>query len=336
MNGNNGSPNNHLILLVLTLILGCLVLMLVRGGSNLLEEPAGNRSAAKQPLPSRPAPDVAEIETAPRHTAAIGLPRPQPSAPKTSAPPVVVATSRAEPEPPPSAPETVTAPFTGRLAAPPPAPPIGGIVTTRFTSGISGRVYLRGTPPPERMITLDATRGRLRPKGLKTRFYVVGEGSGLANVFVYIKEGAPLNFSIVNDQTPLLDQVGCSYEPYVMGVRTSQKFQIKNSDPIMHNVHATTKFGGGNKEFNFAQVTRGQVNEKSFAKAEVFVRVKRDIHPRMFAYIGVVEHPWFAVTDADGKFELPGKLPIGKYKLAAVHLKAGEQMQDLEPAGEAA
>lgn len=110
MNGNNGSPNNHLILLVLTLILGCLVLMLVRGGSNLLEEPAGNRSAAKQPLPSRPAPDVAETETAPRHTAAIGLPRPQPSAPKTSAPPVVVATPPAEPEPPPSAPETVTGP----------------------------------------------------------------------------------------------------------------------------------------------------------------------------------------------------------------------------------
>ena len=84
-----------------------------------------------------------------------------------------------------------------------------------------------------------------------------------------------------------------------------------------------------NKEFNFAQVTKGQVNDRFFDKAEVLVRIKCDVHPWMFAYVGVVDHPWFAVTDANGNFQLPYKLPSGKYKLAAIHLKAGELIQDI-------
>ena len=334
MNENNGSPTNKLILLVLTLILGCLVFMLVRGGTNLIEPPAQQSAARKSPASRPPAMDGEAEESAPRNTAAVGLPRPQPSAAKTSAPPVVVP---APPRPEPEIQPAVPAPghFTGRLTEPPPAPPVEGVVTTRFTGGISGRVYLRGTPPPEKIIALDAVCGRLQPKGLMTRHYVVGEGKGLANVFVYLKEGAPTNFSIANDQTPLLDQIGCEYQPFVMGVRINQNFQIKNSDPVMHNVHATPNPGNGNKEFNFAQVRAGQVNAKSFARPEVFVRVKCDVHPWMFAYIGVAEHPWFAVTDADGYFVLPGKLPPGKYRLAAVHLKAGEQVQDVELTGDA-
>ena len=181
---------------------------------------------------------------------------------------------------------------------------------------ITGKVTLKGTPKPEVPIQLDAMCGKLQPTPVTTRHYVVGADKGLANVFVYLKQGAQK--APAAGEAQLLDQVGCMYEPYVMGVVTGQKFKVRNSDPLLHNVHATPKV---NKEFNFAQVSKGQVNEKSFDQPEVLVRMKCDVHPWMFAYIGVVDHPYFAVTDKDGKFTIKN-VPAGKYTVEAVHLKA--------------
>src|SRR5439155_890181 len=83
-----------------------------------------------------------------------------------------------------------------------------------------------------------------------------------------------------------------------------------------------------NSEFNFA-LAKDQVSERSFSSPEVLVRLKCDIHPWMFAYIGVVAHPFFAVTDAEGAFRFPPGLPAGKYLIAAVHPKAGESVQEI-------
>jgi hypothetical protein len=198
--------------------------------------------------------------------------------------------------------------------------------TTAFAGEISGKVTLKGTPPPEKKIEFDATCGKLHDKDVTTRHFVTAGDGGLANVFVYIKEvpagGKP------SDKVPVLDQSGCMYEPYVMGVVTNQKFKIKNSDPLMHNVHATPK-AAGNKEFNIGQPVQGMESEKTFANREVLVRFKCDVHPWMFAYVGVMDHPFFAVTDKDGKFKLPADLPAGKYTLVAYHLKAGEASQEV-------
>lgn len=193
---------------------------------------------------------------------------------------------------------------------------------------ISGKVTLKGTPPAEKKVAFDALCGKLHTKEAFTRHYVVGGDGGLANVFVYLKEGPPGKTYPASDKLPVLDQVNCFYEPYVLGVMVDQKFQIKNSDPLMHNVHATPKVEG-NKEFNVGQPVQGMVTERSFPKPEVLVRFKCDVHPWMFAYIGVLPHPYFAVTDKDGKFKLPSDLPAGKYTLVAYHLKAGEATQEL-------
>jgi hypothetical protein len=182
---------------------------------------------------------------------------------------------------------------------------------------ISGKVTLKGTPPPELTINeAEATCGKfMTKKPLTTRHYVVGADQGLANVFVYIKSGA--SKAAPSGESPVLDQTSCEYVPYVMGVQVGQKYKIKNSDPTMHNVHATPK---ANQEFNFAQPLKDQVNEKAFDKPEVLVRMKCDVHPWMFAYIGVTEHPYFAVTDKDGKFKISG-VPDGKYTVEAFHVK---------------
>jgi hypothetical protein len=179
---------------------------------------------------------------------------------------------------------------------------------------ITGKITLKGTPKPELDIPLSPSCGKINPNKVTTRHYVVAKDGGLANVFVYLKDAKP---APPTAGSPLLDQIGCMYEPYVLGVVTKQPFKVKNSDPELHNVHATPKI---NKEFNFGQPLKDQVNEKSFDQAEVLIRIKCDVHPWMFAYIGVVEHPYFAITDKEGNFKISG-VPDGKYTVVAYHLK---------------
>jgi hypothetical protein len=76
-----------------------------------------------------------------------------------------------------------------------------------------------------------------------------------------------------------------------------------------------------NKEFNLAQMAGGKDIERTLDQAEVFVRFKCDVHPWMFAYVGVLPHPYHAVTDKDGNFKISG-VPAGKYSLVAFHRKA--------------
>jgi hypothetical protein len=187
---------------------------------------------------------------------------------------------------------------------------------------ISGKVKLTGTPPPEKQITPDAACGKISPS-LTTRHYVVGADKGLANVFIYIKEGAKAAPAPA-DKGPMLDQVGCQYVPYVMGVQTGQHFDVKNSDPLLHNVHTLPKVAG-NKERNVGQPVPMKT-DFVFDKPEVLVQFKCEVHPWMFAYVGVVDHPHFAISDKDGSFKISG-LPAGDYTVEAVHLKAGRTTQ---------
>jgi len=187
---------------------------------------------------------------------------------------------------------------------------------------ITGKVVLKGTPKPEIPIDMaaDPKCGALHSTPITTRHYVADKDGGLANVFVYIKSGlAEKNFPTPADAL-VLDQVGCEYTPYVMGVQVNQKLKIKNSDPTLHNVHPTPKPGSANKEFNIAQPIKDMVSEKAFPAPEVLVRFKCDVHPWMFAYVGVLEHPFFAVTGKDGTFKVSG-LPNGKYTIEAYHVK---------------
>ena len=209
----------------------------------------------------------------------------------------------------------------------------GGALLSAAHIEISGKVTLTGTPPPEINIDMsgDARCGRLHKTPVTTRHYLVDKDGGLANVFVYVKTGFNRTWAAPT-QEPVLDQIGCLYEPYVMGLMVNQKLQIRNSDPTLHNVHATPQ-KGDNHEFNFAQRSEGQVNEKSFPSPEIFVRFKCDVHPWMFAYVGVVENPFFAVTGVDGTFRLPPDLPPGTYGLEAVHPKAGTAMQEITVTG---
>ena len=198
---------------------------------------------------------------------------------------------------------------------------LAGSASLASAADITGKVSLKGTPPAEITIDMasfsDKTCAAAHSQAVTTRHYVVSKDGGLANVLVYIKSGLEGKKFPTPAEGPVLDQVGCLYEPYVMGVMVNQKFKIKNSDATLHNVHATPKI---NTEFNFAQPTKEQVNERGFDKPEVPVRFMCNVHPWMFAYVGVFDHPYFAVTDKDGNFKISGA-PNGKYMIEAYHPK---------------
>jgi hypothetical protein len=188
---------------------------------------------------------------------------------------------------------------------------------------ITGKVTLKGAPLPEKTIDFGDACGPLPHSVKSTRYYVLGKDNGLADVFVYISKGLEGKKFPAPTTPATIDQEGCMYYPYVVGVMVGQPLAFKNSDPLMHNIHGLPR-ADGNSEFNIAEPNQGQVNDTTFTgnitKAEVLVKVKCDVHPWMFCYAGVVDHPFFAVTDKDGKFTIPN-VPAGTYTLTAYHLK---------------
>ena len=95
---------------------------------------------------------------------------------------------------------------------------------------------------------------------------------------------------------------------------------VKNSDPVLHNVHPTPRVKG-NSEYNKAQLPKGKDLDFTYNKAEKFLRFKCDVHPWMFAYVSLVDHPYFDVSGTDGSYTIKN-VPPGEYVIEAIHRKA--------------
>ncbi|MEO6182202.1 MAG: hypothetical protein ABIP71_03695 [Verrucomicrobiota bacterium] len=192
-------------------------------------------------------------------------------------------------------------------------------LNSAVAADVTGIITLKGTPPPEKDIQLTPDCGAVHKGQIKTRFYVVGAKGELADVVVALK-GANAKSASAPAAPIFIDQVGCEYQPYVNAVQVGQKIHVKNSDPLMHNVH-TTPAVAGNKEINKAQMSKSPDLEFAFENPEQFLRFKCDVHPWMLTYVSVFDHPYFAVTGKDGSFKI-ANVPAGKYTVEVFHRKA--------------
>ena len=197
------------------------------------------------------------------------------------------------------------------------------------TATVKGTVKFEGEAPPRPTVDVGADKfcvQRRENDPLKNEHLVVGADGGLANVFLQVTSGLENWKFPEGTGEVVLDQTGCQYVPHLLAAQVGQTLKVKNSDPIMHNVHGVNQ-KTAKDEFNWAQTKAGLEDTKDLKKAG-HVAIQCDVHAWMNANLWIVKHPFFAVTGEDGAAMLP-KLPPGTYTIEAWHEKLGTQTQSV-------
>lgn len=146
----------------------------------------------------------------------------------------------------------------------------------------------------------------------------------LEDAFVYVKAGLPEGYYPTPEKAVVVDQKGCEFMPRVFGLVAGQPIEFGNSDAFMHNVKSP--------EFNQGLATKGVKMQLKLQEEGVMVPIRCDVHPWMRAYVGVLSHPYFDVSKADGSFKITG-LVDGEYTVAVWHEKLGTLEQKVKVAG---
>ncbi|MBI1336907.1 MAG: hypothetical protein GC164_08090 [Phycisphaera sp.] len=182
---------------------------------------------------------------------------------------------------------------------------------------ITGKVTFNGEQKPRRPINMAADKYCLgaHTSPPQEEKYVFGKDNALVNVFVWVSKGAPTGGTPIHEAE--VDQQGCVYVPHVVGVVTDREFKILNGDSTLHNVNFKSNDNG---TMNEGMPVKGMEITKKFSKEEIggTATLKCDVHPWMQAYLQVVSHPYFAVTQEDGTFTIKG-LPPGDYEVSVWH-----------------
>jgi plastocyanin len=221
-----------------------------------------------------------------------------------------------------------SAPVATRTAAHP-AP----AVDPATAGSISGVVHFDGQPPARISIDMSADPACNLPNLPNQTEQIIVNDHHLANVYVYIKSGVPSsgvpgsdvpNYAASPNAAPVrLDQKGCRYIPHVIAVQQGGSVTFLNSDATVHNIH-TLPDQPGNTSVDISEPANSSPRTEAFPTPEVMLPVRCNNHPWMSAFINVAPNPWFAISNADGRFTITG-IPPGTYTLAAVHEKLGEQ-----------
>jgi plastocyanin len=203
------------------------------------------------------------------------------------------------------------------------------------TGVVTGTIRYKGKKPTLKLINMseepacvEAHHGKAYDESL-----VVNRKGELMNAFVYIQSGFEGKIFEVPVTPVMIDQSGCWFRPRVMGIQTGQQLKVVNSDPVTHNIHPMAQI---NREWNHSQGAGDPPLMRKFTKPEIMVPVKCNIHSWMHAFIGVLDHPYFAVSQENGSFEIRN-LPPGQYTIAVWQEKLGTQVQPLtiSPLGKA-
>ena len=150
---------------------------------------------------------------------------------------------------------------------------------------------------------------------------ILVKDGGLANVFVYLRKAPTVAGDAVPAENAVFDQKNCVFLPHAMTVRVGQTVKVLNSDAVAHNTHTN-----GKKTTSFNSIvnpndTVGATLIYKQAEQEP-ISVVCDIHAWMRAYHLPIDHPFAAVSSADGTFEIKD-LPAGKHEFKVWHEVGG-------------
>ena len=184
---------------------------------------------------------------------------------------------------------------------------------------LSGTVTYEGTAPPPQKIEVTKDP-EVCGKDKTAPNLVVGQGGGIANVVVVVNatKGKKLE---VPAQNPTFDQKTCEFHPHVLAFPAGSTIDVTNSDGILHNIHTTSTV---NPSQNQAQPKFKQKIQIKVEKPEWPINVKCDVHGWMSGYWISEEHPYVAVTDANGAFKI-ADLPPGDYQVELWQEKLGKK-----------
>ena len=179
------------------------------------------------------------------------------------------------------------------------------------------KVVYEGEKPEMKPLVIEADKAKdCGTVDTADQSLILGPNGGIANVVITVAVADAKPKAL---EAPLkLDQKTCRYEPHVTVIPVGSTVDYHNSDVIGHNVHV---YAAKNGDFN-QTVGAGSKETKKYEHAEV-VTIKCDIHPWMNAYLVVVDTPFYAVSGADGSFEIKG-LPAGEHKAKLWHEKLGK------------
>lgn len=212
-------------------------------------------------------------------------------------------------------------------ASPTPAAPVWFKVDAATAGTITGKVVYTGKKPLAKPVKMDNAPecALLHDTPVLDEKIAASKEGALANAFVYIKQGLEGKQFEPPAAPAVIDQKGCWFGPHVLGLQVGQTLKVTNSDPLTHNIHPLPEH---NRDWNQSQPPNAEPFERRFTQPEVMIRVKCNIHGWMYAWIGVVAHPYFAVTGADGAFVLRN-VPPGNYTLEVWQEELGRQEQPI-------
>jgi hypothetical protein len=196
--------------------------------------------------------------------------------------------------------------------------------STAGAAGVRGRVKFDGVVPKPRPINMaaDPNCARLHSMPALSQDILADSQGGLQNAIVFVSDGLGDRVYEPPTQPAVLEQKGCMYQPHVLAMRTNQPLEVANDDPTGHNIHPMPL---NNREWNKAEPPGSKMDE-SFAREEIAIPVKCNIHPWMHTFVAVFKHPFFAITGKDGTFDL-SNLPPGTYTIEAWQEKLGTLTQ---------
>ena len=198
-------------------------------------------------------------------------------------------------------------------------------VATGAPGTFSGKVILKGTRP-----TLGSVirKGDVNVKDsavcaaidMADERLILGEGDGVANVFVFLPRAPKGGKALEASTVPILfDQKGCRFTPHCLIAPVGSEVRVLSNDSVAHNTHTNPKKQTGMSQVVSPMDRVGDAVRFQYKKSEgVPFTVTCDFHSWMLAYHLVLDHPYAALTDGNGAFSIPD-LPPGKHVFVVWH-----------------